>query len=247
MSSVMHKKAIILGGTKGLGLAIARTLSNNNINPIILGSSALFEENINQYPSNAQYQELDLLDDSQVNNINFSVFGKIDYFFWVAGLFLIKEVQHLENNEIEALTKLHITSPIKLLAKFKKTQSTACHYVTIASSSSWKLRHHQALYCAVKAAKAAFMRNYAYDLATQSDGSKVLLVNPGGLSMTHFHKAFSIDMGPNALSPNTVSEIIWHEMTTQQTVFHEIQILRSQNNDVPNLTYGPRIPEVFGG
>lgn len=242
---MMTKKAIILGGTKGLGLAIAHTLSANNIKPIILGSSALFEENIDHYPLNASYQELDLLDDSQIKDFSFSSYGIIDYFFWVAGLFLIKKIEELKDDEIEILTKLHIVSPIKLLRKFKNDQKAACHYVTVASSSSWKLRQHQALYCAVKAAKAAFMRNYANDLSIEKGDSKVLLINPGGLNTPNFHKNYQINMAINALNPDIVSQIIWQEMCSQQKVFKEIQVLRNPNGKSPLITYGPIIPEII--
>lgn len=242
----MTKKAIILGGTKGLGLAISHILSENNVEPIILGSSAMFEENVNHYPPNAHYQELNLLDDTQIKNVNFSAYGTIDYFFWVAGLFLIKKTEELTDIEIETLTKLHITSPIKLLRKFKNEQKLPCHYVTIASSSSWKLREHQALYCAVKAAKAAFMRNYANDLALEKNNSKVLLINPGGLNTPNFHKNYQINMGSNALNPEKVSQIIWQEMCSQQGTFKEIQLLRNPSGGEPFITYGPNIPETIG-
>ena len=97
------------------------------------------------------------------------------------------------------------------------------------------------MYCALKAAKAAFTRNFARELVRDLPGSKVTLINPGGLKTPNFWKNSGQDIS-KFMDPNEVAKIIWNEIERQEEPFKEVNILRKSDGG-HNISYGPRIPE----
>lgn len=102
------------------------------------------------------------------------------------------------------------------------------------------MRENETLYCALKAAKAAFTRNFARELVRDLPGSKVTLVNPGGIK-TDFFEGTNTDTS-NFMRPSVVAKIIWDEIGIQEGPFKEIQIMRNDDGS-PNVSYGSRASE----
>mgnify|MGYP001611567019 CR=1 FL=1 len=166
----------------------------------------------------------------------------IKYFFCVAGIFLRKPMKDVSKEERKAMIATHLDGPIEVLQQFHRHQKTPYHLVTIASTSSWRMRDNETLYCALKAAKAAFTRNFARELARDFPGSKTTLVNPGGLKTPNFWDASGQDISA-FMEPDKVAKIIWDEVAGQTTNYKELQIIRN-NDGSPKIEYGPKIPEL---
>lgn len=241
----MSKKVILLGGTKGLGLSLARNASQMGMQPIIMGTSVDDPQVNKEFPENSVSFNVDLCN---LNNIDPDVYGEgdIDFLFWVSGVFLKKELRDVSDFEIQRMTEIHFTGPITFLRNFLKVQKKPFSLITIASCSSWRLRQNEALYTALKAAQATFSRNLAEELSETIPGSKSLLINPGGLNTPNFWKNEDIDT-EGFLDPDVVAELIWDHILKQDSIFQEVQILRKKPIEIgspPIIEYGPKTPEI---
>jgi len=239
-------ESLILGGTKGLGLELARESSRLGILPIICGRS-VYEDSVSKnFPPGAERLSLDLADDYPDRNLNYvrrmAEEGKTSYFFWNAGIFSRKSFTLTDEKKMDIMINIHLRGPLRAILEFHRAQKNPYHLVVIASTSSWRLRENETIYCALKAAKAAFARNFAGELARDLPGSKVTLVNPGGLKTPNFWSESGQDIS-KFMEPETVAKIIWDEVRKQTEVFKEIQIIRNDDGS-PRLEYGPKLPEL---
>ncbi|OGM96777.1 MAG: hypothetical protein A2816_00050 [Candidatus Yanofskybacteria bacterium RIFCSPHIGHO2_01_FULL_39_44] len=241
----MPKTVLILGGTKGLGLALAWGAYYLKFNTIIAGRSVADDNVRATFPPDSGSLVLDLANPASCNNIAYLQSGPIDYIFWVAGILSRKPFGHFDIREMDQMTSIHLLGPLYALrllhASLAYKQKHPYHLITIASTSSWRIRENESLYCALKAAKAAFTRNFARELVRDLPGSKVTLINPGGIK-TGLLNGTGQDTS-NFMDPKVVSRTIWNEVVSQKTPFHEVQILRN-NEGSPNVSYGSRLPEM---
>lgn len=240
------KTALILGGTKGLGFELARVLYEEGGKSTIFGSSSLDEDALDILP-NAEFKSIDLSDNQSVDQISLEL-PPVQYFIWVAGVFLKNKVIDTADEVIDHMINVHLRGPIKFIKKFLRNQKqTPFHLITIASCSSWRLREDEAIYCGLKAAQATFTRNISVELSRDIPGTKVTLINPGGLQTVNFWK----DTEQNTsgfLDPNKVARIIWNITQNQTESFQEVQILRKKPVVVgsePIVEFGPKVPEVL--
>lgn len=167
------------------------------------------------------------------------------HLFWVAGAFLKKPLVHTTDAEIEGLTSLLLTGPLRLLRRILATAPASVHLVTIASSSGWRRQENESLYCALKAAQAHVSRSLVPELVAADPANRVTVINPGGLAVPDFHTGLEIDYG-TMMDPAEVAGIIWRAAAEQSAPFQELQILRSREpgaEGTPIVSHGPRVPE----
>ena len=249
----MGKRALILGGTKGLGLSLAWEAHRREILSTITGRSANDQKVIETFPPQSVAMALDFTDYKSADSFRLfespDFYTSYDYIFWVAGAFLREPFMYISPPSIERMTWTHFMGPLIALralhirhAYILEHQHLSYHLITIASTSSWRTRENEAIYCALKAAKATFTRNFARELVRDLPGSKVTLVNPGGMKTPNFWKESGQDTS-NFMNSDVVAKIIWDEVQNQQARFKELQIMRDEDGS-PNLSYGPRIPEL---
>lgn len=242
--------SFILGGTKGLGLAIARESYRRGLEPIIAGRSVtgglVTGIAADELPPKHIGLRVDLSRPSPWPFVPVLATLDIDYFFWVAGIALTKPFVSTSDEELTAMVNTHLASPVRFIRDFYRARiqdGHPCHLVTVASTSSWRLREDEAVYCAVKAAKAAFTRNFSRELARDLPGSRTILVNPGGIRTPNFWRDDPRDIS-KFMDPDAVAGIIWDELRGPGSpTFREMQIIR-QDDGSPRVEYGPRTPEM---
>ncbi len=243
-------RSLILGGTKGLGQALAAESVRRMVTPIVVGRSA---ERARSDPGLAgcELVAADLSDPRALLSVMQPDWQDIGYVFWVAGIFLRKPLTHCTIEEVAAMTATHFTGPIGALTWFHHLMQNArpladppgqpYHLTVIASTSSWRMREHESVYCALKAAKAHLTRQYARELVADLPGSLVTLVNPGGIKTPDFWGATGQDIGA-FMEPEALAKVIWNLVLLQTAPFAEIQILRGPDGS-PRVEGGPRLPE----
>ena len=247
----MSKTALILGGTKGLGLALAWDAHYLKYNPVIAGRSVHDKDTNKKFPpdlTDSSLLQVDLIDPNFiVNAMDFveKIWGlRFDYIFWVSGILIEKPFRDFTSEEIMEMIRIHYAGPIEFLRQLTNFQiryQKPFHLVTISSTSSWRVRDNQASYCSLQAAKSAFTMNFAREIARDLPGSKTTLIHPGGMK-TELFKETKTDTS-NFMDPKVVSRIIWNEVVSQKVPFHEVQIMRNDDG-TPNVSYGPRLPEI---
>ncbi len=240
--------ALVLGASKGLGLEIARQAKERDMIALavarsVTGSYATMHEGW-------VGKRADITDPGAVVDIlDLHREFDITHVFWVAGIppkgtGVQGQKQSFMGHgreDVEAMFQTHLIGPINILREcMRRVWRTPIHLVTVASTSSYRLRENETLYCTVKAAKAHFTRNFAAELARDLPGSKTTLVNPGGMR-TDFLK-HTADVS-NWMDPAVIAEIIWNRVGLQTSSFTEFNILR-QPDGSPNIIEGPQTPEA---
>lgn len=209
----MEKKhALILGGTKGLGLEIAKQAEHRSVIPIIMGRSVSDSRN---FPETAVAFPLDISNLEEIPSqltVMLDDYPHLDYIFWVAGIFERKSFWDMPFNKIKRMAAIHLLGPWKALQSILRTQ------------------------------KAPFTWQLAGELFRDFPGSKVTLVNPGGMDTHNFWGASGQDTS-KYMSPKVVAEIIWSQVQNQAERFKEIQILRDYEG-TPRIEFDPRLPRL---
>ncbi len=242
-------RSLILGGTKGLGRALAIASLERGIAPVVFGRSAATAE-CDPALAGADLRPADLTNPRALENLPPGVYEGAAYVFWVAGAFLRKPLTECGADEVAAMAALHFTGPLCALATIHRMMKLArpladppgrpYHLVTVASTSSWRLREHETVYCALKAAKAHFTRNFARELAVDLPGSKTTLVNPGGMKTPNFWNLRQDISG--FMEPSAIAEIIWSRALAQTSAYEEYAVMRNADGS-PRVEDGVRAPE----
>ena len=235
--------AVVLGGTRGLGLELAREARRRGHPTLVYGRSA---EALREPGLRAE--RIDLTDRASVAAADVS-FPRPVYLFWVAGAFLKRPLADTDPARIDALTELMWRGPVELLRRMLAGDRPGpLHLVTVASSSSWRARQDETLYCGLKAAQAAFTRALVPELLRADPRNRVTLAQPGGMATPGFHA--DLDLTPEEfgqlMDPGRVARLLWQLVTDQQAPFREVQVLRGTatgDRTEPRLVWGPQAPE----
>jgi NAD(P)-dependent dehydrogenase (short-subunit alcohol dehydrogenase family) len=246
---ITDRNALIIGATRGLGYALAETaIRQHHIRAIGLGRSA--GPDVIALPG-AVMIKFDLKDPETWGRALDAV-GEYrpDFVVWNAGIHDKRPLVEQKTATIDAMIDTHLRGPLKFLQRLHRRQMAyaplserrgkAYQLIVISSVSSFKLREHEALYCALEAAKSCFARQYAGEIAADLPGSKITLINPGGMK-TDLLKGYGFDL-TKMMDPFHVAEIIWREALIQTTTFAEINILRLPDGS-PRLERGAKTPE----
>jgi NAD(P)-dependent dehydrogenase (short-subunit alcohol dehydrogenase family) len=265
----MQPRSLIIGGTKGLGLCLAQESLKRGITPVILGrtASALRDSLVEDDPlRQAEFMDYDVSDPTQAQKLitafyparrQENLLRPVDYVFWNAGKGLREDGEAQEPIPISKVYEtyaemigLHIGGPFVALHGFlgsacawkrRRPDLPPIHLITISSTSSWKARPAEAIYCALKAAKSHYTRCVAKRLATEYPGAKTMLVQPGGMATENFWGPMNQDMA-GYMSPAAVATIIWDRAQGQEGSFDEYSILRTDDG-TPVIKDGPQLPE----
>ncbi|MFA5935759.1 MAG: SDR family oxidoreductase [Patescibacteria group bacterium] len=239
----MEKNALFLGGTKGLGLEMAKLAVAEEMEVMIAGRTAKECSLVNE--GKALGARIDLTDGRNGIEPLLYFHRAFDVMVWSAGIHQQGSFTDLGVEDVARYTRTHFEGPVAILANFLKANKTAmkpCHLVVIGSSSAYKARADQSVYCALKAAKAQLARALGKELPGEKSipGSKVLLAHPGGMN-TPFWKGRE-DQAVGFMDPAAVAAIIWEYMKQQTEPFCEIHIDR-QSDGSAKLDVGTRMPE----
>ncbi len=226
------KKAVILGGSSGLGLELTREAMARGITPIVLGRNP---PNIPVYRDDVSYY-VNLADSISVGGCAARVGLWWDeetrYFIWNAGVLEVRPLNEIKNPQ--ELMNVNYVSPVRIirsLVAFVKMIHVPLHLVVVSSTSSWKARKYQADYCGTKAAQAHFSRALAIEFRDDIPGSKVTLVKPAGMNTGLFDEAEGFDTA-QFMNPKDAAQVIWDEALRQRKFFQEFQIDRSGGKPV---------------
>lgn len=244
--------ALILGASKGLGLQIGHEAVRRGM--IAVGVSRSATSTFATMRDGWVWRKADLANPlAALDILELHAALPITHVFWVAGIPPRSVVgrdgasrklnlMSSTNVDIEAMFRTHLIGPINIFQEcMLRVWRTPIKFVTVASTSSYRMRENETLYCTVKAAKAHFTRNFARELARDlSPECRTLLVNPGGMRTDFLKDTADVSTW---MDPADVAKIIWDRLDAQTRIFEEINILR-QNDGSPKVVDGPQVPEI---
>ncbi len=193
----MKKIILIVGGTSGLGLALARLFAKENNTVFITGRSNPQEKNIRFFSldigSNVDKLSADL--DSLIGEV-----GPVNLLVYAAGFEEKGTIGELEDSSIRKMANVGFLAPAMLLQRILRKQGVLNGFIAITSTSQWIPRLREPIYTGVKAGIAMLANSFSLDERV----GKVLVVGPSGMS-TGFWRNNPRDMSI-LLDPRWVAE-----------------------------------------
>lgn len=191
------KKAIVVGGSNGIGLAIARDLISRGYHLIILDVSIPAQGILSD--KDYQYHYCDLADFNELLFEELKEDPDIDILMITAGLGRVTRFQYLHMGEIDKLMVINAVSIIKVIRIFydRILSSTTFYCGVMGSIAGLVSSPLFAVYAASKAALFRFIESINIELDKSNTANRILIVAPGVIKGTKFNG------GENNLSQTT--------------------------------------------
>lgn len=251
----MH--ALIVGGTRGLGLQLALEASRRNIDPIVTGRSP--PKDTSPSDRSIHYQRMNVTDEHSVKEgmerIRDIPELDIRYLFYLPGTHLAGAFCEHSPEAIAHLFNVILFGFMRVVRNVHQKQMAPYHLICISSTTSWLIRNAEAVYGSAKAAQAQFARNFHQELARDLPGSKTLIAHPGGMR-TEFWEGTDVDTR-NFLDPARIAELIWDAVQTQEqpspedstlhppkSTLQEVNYLRDPSDGSPRVEIGAKAPQT---
>lgn len=173
----MKKNILIVGGTSGLGLDLAKHY-------VLDGHIVCITGRHDPGLAGSTYIELDIDGDS--HNLTRSIdslleqFPTVNTLIYSAGYCQRAYIDELSDAEILQMTNVGLVAPMLLVQRLKNNLKTPLKVMLITSSSQYTARETESVYCATKAGLGMFGASLVMDKKI----GKVLVAAPSGMKST---------------------------------------------------------------
>lgn len=184
-----NKNVLILGGTGGIGNAIATRLSHFGANVTTVGSEISIQDqnSLDQFAN----QEWDII----IHSVGVVTYNKKS---------ILKSIEQIDYNEWSEVIKINLTSAFLTCKLALKTITKGGHLLFIGSSASARGRDSFGLYSSTKAALTNLSQSFAEEV--KSKKIMVNLINPSRTA-TKMRAIFPEGENNLLLSPERVAEV----------------------------------------
>lgn len=192
-------RALIVGGTNGLGREIAKALKAEGNDVYVAGRHKRDEDlrylplYIGSYPMSGIEGQLDMIAQES---------SPCDLLVYAAGYYQEGLISDLKDVEIKDMMLVGVTAPALLLSRMLSVKEPQAPkgFIAITSTSQWTPRRLEPVYTAAKAGLGMLARSLAEDGRIK----KVLVAGPAGMK-TDFWKGTGKDVS-DMLDPKWVAE-----------------------------------------
>lgn len=171
----MKKNILIIGGTSGVGLELARHYVDDGQAVCITGRQ-------NPELQGAQFKHFNISADSNqlVLDIDhlLTQFAGINTLIYAAGFRQRGHIDDLTDADILQMIHIGLTAPTLLVQRLKNKLDTPLKVMLITSTSQYRAREYEPVYCAVKSGLGMFGASLVKDMAI----GKVLVAAPAGIN-----------------------------------------------------------------
>lgn len=213
----MSKKILIIGGTSGLGLELAKQYSDEGNILYVTGRKNPEISTIQYIPfsiSNNIDETIEKLDKliSEIDNI--------DTVIYAAGFSQIGTIDTLSDSKIMEMINVGISVPALCIKRLKNRVNTPLNIILITSSSGYTPRKLEPIYASTKAA----LEMLGASLALDTDVGNVLVVAPSGMDSPFWDDTKDTS---EYLDPEWVAERIIELFADSGFKYKYVKILRS--------------------
>jgi NAD(P)-dependent dehydrogenase (short-subunit alcohol dehydrogenase family) len=188
-------RALVIGGTSGLGLEIGKGLAGLGYEVLATGRRSVDEKDI-------RFEKFDLSGEDLPSRIGKFVANlpEINSLVFSAGYFQEGLITDLSDDQIEEMIDVGGRSLIYFVREILIKQKKLDELITITSTSAWTPRRYEPIYNFVKAGEGHFSNSMAEDGRV----GKVLVAGPAGMA-TNFWENSPRDMS-TMLDPGWVAD-----------------------------------------
>lgn len=181
------KKALVIGGSNGIGLAISKKLIEYNYHVDILDCNVL-EEGVFQEEAYS-YHYLDLQDLDEALITSFATDPDITLLMITAGLGRVADFEYFHIAEIKKIMTVNATATIQILRLFYERIKDEKHFYcgVMGSISGLMTSPSAAVYSASKAAIFRFIESVNVELEIAKTDNRILNVSPGSFTGSRFY------------------------------------------------------------
>lgn len=204
------KKALVIGGSNGIGLAIALQLAERGAAQVIIIDK---DESTVPLPANVSFVRHNLLDDDLAFLPDPA---DVDALVFTAGFGRVAPFESILRAEISNQFLVNAVSPVKVLRHFfpRMRQPQPFHCAVMGSIAGWVSSPLFALYSATKAALCKAIEALNVELEMCGTPNRILNVSPGSIKGTRFNG------GDNDLSlTSALAAEIVERMLAGETLF----------------------------
>jgi glycerol-3-phosphate cytidylyltransferase len=200
------KKALIIGGSNGIGLAIGKNLIDKNYKLVICDLKKPKEGILPEDSYTFQY--FNMLDYDYVAIDELSKNKSIKLLMITAGIGRVADLEYLHPGEIHNLITIDLDSTLRILRSFyDRINSDEDFYTGVMGSiAGWISSPMFSVYAAAKAGVCRFVESVNVELEMKGRKNRILNVSPGSIKGTRFNG------GQNDLSQTKglAEEIVGH-------------------------------------
>jgi short-subunit dehydrogenase len=193
--AVKSQTALVVGGTSGLGLLIAKGLRDQGYEVHVTGRRNLAEDGILLHTFDLTASRL-----PERTKELIEMLPTINVLVYAAGYFQDGRVTDLSNQEIEEMFDVGGRGLVYFVKSVLDKQGELDELITITSTSQWTPRQREPVYNFVKAGAAHLSNSLAHDGRVK----KVLVAGPAGMK-TNFWQGTQRDDLSEMLDPEWVS------------------------------------------
>jgi glycerol-3-phosphate cytidylyltransferase len=177
------KKALVIGGSNGIGLAIALQLAERGAAQVIIIDK---DEPTVPLPANVTFVRHNLLDDDLAFLPDPA---DVDALVFTAGFGRVAPFESILQAEISNQFQVNAVSPVKVLRRFfpRMRQPQPFHCAVMGSIAGWVSSPLFALYSATKAALCKAIEALNVELEMCGTPNRILNVSPGSIKGTRFN------------------------------------------------------------
>ena len=182
-----QKKAIVVGGSNGIGLAISKELIERGYYLEICDQSGLDDDVLDQ--NSYHYNYCDLLDFNEDLFYSLASDQDVELLMITAGIGRIADFQFHHTAEIEKMLTVDTVSTIKILRIFyDRILKDSVFYAGIMGSiSGWISTPSAAVYAAAKAGLVRFVESVNIELEAYGSANRILDVSPASFKGSRFY------------------------------------------------------------
>ena len=218
VSGKVMKKALIVGGSNGIGLAIAKNMIGRDYFVEIVDRIAP-DEKAEISSDSFCYHACDL---TEMDNAFFSELAgdmDIDFLMITAGFGRVTNFENLSCSEIENMITVNTLAGIKIIRHFySRIQNDRNFYCGIMGSIAGLISSPMfSVYAASKAAICRFIESVNIELEVNGSANRILNVSPGSIKGTRFNG------GDNDLriTKQLAEEIVTHVLNKEELFIPE--------------------------
>lgn len=181
------RKAFIVGGGNGIGLAISKCLVSKGYNLIILD---LKEPEGDILPKDSYtYQYFNMLDYDYAAIEELSHDQDIELLMITAGIGRVADFEYLHPAEIHNLITIDLDSTLRILRSFYDRINSDKNFYTgvMGSIAGWISSPMFSVYAAAKAGVCRFVESVNIELEMKGRKNRILNVSPGSIKGTRFN------------------------------------------------------------